>query len=391
MHVLSGTAALASTCLFTWSPVLPLLLAARGATRTDVAATFALVNLALAAPQYVGGRLSDRIGARMVIGWTGVALGITWLAMALASATWTGLAAGYILGSALFGLQSTAFVTIVADSVPPVGRTGAFAEYQFWSAVALVVGPLLGAVAVLPALGPGWYLGLTGAVYLAVGVVRLALLQEPRPRPSLPSPGARAPRLCRRRGGARAPLLLLTTGVTLAFAFTVNGPFMATATHAIDHMPTTSVDLLFGVGPIGALLATAVTPRVGGGRLALALGLLALGAAVLALALPLGATALVLVYLLAFAGYQIAMVAFSAERVRLARTRNVGEALGASAAVAGIVACAAVLAMGPLGERLPLAAAALLCLATAASQAPLRRTGRPGAVAPPRRGPMVAP
>lgn len=366
--VLSITAAFATTWYLAWSPVVPLLLAGQGAPGPAVAITFALVNLGLAVPQYLGGRLADRVGVRTVIGWTGVALGATWLVMAATAASWLALAACYVAGNALFGLQSTAFVTIVADSVQEAERTRAFGSYQLWSAVALVVGPLLGALVLLPRVTAPRYLALTGVAYLAVGVARLVLLREPgRPpqHPERPKPPPAGVLEVAAGDRSRRRLLALTIGVTLAFAFTIYGPFMPVATHLLDRLPTRLVDLLFGIGPLGAVAASHLAPRLGGERRALSVALTALALAAGAIAFPLPRPLLVAAYLMVFAAYQVATVAFSAERVRLAGTVSAGEVLGASAAAAGLVACAALAAVGPLGDRLPLLLATGLCLLTA--------------------------
>jgi hypothetical protein len=133
------------------------------------------------------------------------------------------------------------------------------------------------------------------------------------------------------------------------------------------------VDLLFGIGPLGAMAASALGPGLRAGRSALVLGLSTLALATAALALPLGPVGLVAAYLLAFAGYQLATVAFSTRRVALAGDDEVGEVLGATSAFGGVCAFAALLLAGLLGSRLPLAAGAMIAVATALWQA----RGRP--------------
>jgi MFS family permease len=365
--LISLTAGFATTWYLMWSPVVPLLMATAGAAGSAIALAFAATNLASALAQYFGGRLADRIGVRRVIGLTGVALGITWLAMAAASASWLGLALFYFLGNLLFGLQMTAFVTVVSDSVPPEQRAGAFSYYWAWSAVSLVLGPILGAFLVLPHLHPPAYLALTGAVYLTVGFVRLVGLREPRPVPAVRPPPLSLVRAVRAAAGGedRRLLLVLTAGVTVTFALTVNGPFMALVAHRLDRLPMRYVDLLFGVGAVGALVASALAARSPDPRRPLVWGLAMHAAAAAALAFPLPRVALAGAFGLAFVGFQVATVAFSTLRVALAGPQAVGEVLGATSAAAGVVAFVALYMGGLLGDRAGLALAAAVASATA--------------------------
>lgn len=364
--VLGTTAAFATTWLLAWSPVLALLLQRRGADATAIAATFAAVNLGTALAQYAGGRLADRVGARLVIGWTGIALGLTWFAMAATSGYWEALAFFYVVGNTLFGLQSTAFVTIIADSVTGEVRLQAFSRYQFWNSSALVVGPLLGGLWLLHA-SPEIYLGATGLAYLLVGVIRLAGLREPRDLPGAARTPISAERLVQTTVGdaGRRELVLLSAGVTLAFALTVQGPFMPVVAHALDRLPMRFVELCFGIGPFGALAASFLAPRLGGGRRAQGVGLALLAVAVAVMSSPLPPWLLVVAFLVAFAGYQVASVAYSAQRIALAGSTAVGEVLGATSAIAGIIAALGLLAAGAFGDRPALLLGALVAMATA--------------------------
>ena len=370
VQVISLTAAFTSTWFMTWSPVLPLLLGSRGASRAAIAATFALLNVGTAFAQYFGGRLTDRVGMRRVIGWTGVALGCTWLGMTLMSGSWLALAGLYVLGNTLFGLQSTAFVTIVSESVAPDRRTRAFSYYQFWSAVSMVAGPLAGGLLLLPRLSPPFYLGATGLAYLGIGVTRLLALREPRALTKAPRPALTLRRVAEAAAGTseRRELLVLTVGVTLAFALTVNGPFMPLVAHAVDGLRTSSVDILFGIGPLGAIAVSAVAGRLRRHGAALGAGLALLAAAIAVMDLPMPVAPLVAVFLLGFAGYQVATVAYLARRVHLAGAESIGEVLGASSAVAGIAAFLGLLVAGVLGSRGGMLSGAAVALLTAAWQ-----------------------
>ncbi len=373
--VISVTAAFASTWYLAWSPVLPLLLGQRDAPATAIAVTFALVNIGTAFAQYFGGRLADRIGIRRVIGWTGITLGFTWLGMAAVSGEWLGLAFCYALGNTLFGLQSTAFITVVSDSVPTGRRLQAFSYYQFWSAASLVLGPIAGGLLLLPHLSPPMYLGATGLAYMSVGLMRLFVLREPRSLPAAAGPRVTLQRLADAAAGGpdRRELLLVTCGVTLAFALTVNGPFIALAAHALDHLQARVVELFFGIGPVGALAVSMLASRLRGHRTSLVLGLWILALAVAAMALPLGRLMLGASFLLAFAGFQAAQVGFSTLRVQLAGQESVGEVLGATSAIAGIGAFLGLMVAGLAGFRGGLLLGSGVALVTAAWQGRIAR------------------
>lgn len=358
----------------TWSPVVALLLRHRGASAPDVALTFAAVNLVSAAAQYVGGVIADRYGSRTVIMAIGVSVGLVWFLTALFEAQWLAFAGLYVLANGLFGFQGTSFVTIVSDSVPPSERAGAFTYFQFWSALSLILGPLLGTLVVIPNLSAHMFLAATGLIYLSAGLARGRLLTEPRqvtshegstlgvlvrslhPRRVLAAAGSTP---------ARRQLLLLTTGITLAFALTVNGPFMALVSHDVDHVSTNLVDLLFAVGPVGALLTGTVARRAGWGTRQLLLGgLLVHAVSSIAFFVTWGLTGLVTVFLFLFAGYQAATIAYSSLRVALASDTDTGAVLGATSALAGIVAAVGISVSGSIGSRPALALAAGVSLLT---------------------------
>lgn len=372
--IISISAATTSTVLLTWSPVVALLLRHRGASSPDVALTFAGVNLVSAVAQYIGGVIADRYGSRSVITAIGVSVGIVWFLTAIFEAQWLAFALLYVLANGLFGFQGTSFVTIVSDSVRPSERASAFTYYQFWSAVSLVLGPLLGTLFVIPDVSVHVFLAATGLIYLAAGIARGRLLTEPREvhRRAGSTLGAlRAalrPRAIWHAAAAtteRRRLLVLTTGITLAFALTVNGPFLALVAHDTDHVTTNLVDLLFAVGPVGALLTGTVARRMGWGiRQLLLVGLLVHALSALSFFLTVGLYGLVPVFLLLFAGYQAATIAYSSLRVSLASDRDTGAVLGATSALAGIVAAGGISLAGALGNRPALALAALVSLVT---------------------------
>jgi MFS family permease len=272
-----------------------------------------------------------------------------------------------VAGNLLFGLQSTAFLTVVAGSTEPSRRAAAFSYYQWWNAAALVVGPAAGAFWVLRHLRPAAYLACTGLVYLTVGLLRLWGLKDPRPDARHKAPPLTWTRFWHSAAATaqRRRLLVLTAGVTTTFALTVNGPFLPLATHALDHMDMRQVDLFFGVGAVGALASSSLAARLRSQRQALVWGLGVHAVASTLLAFPLPRLAVGVAYVAAFTGFQVATVAFSTLRVEFAGEEAAGEVLGATSALAGAVAFFGLTVGGFLGSRGSLWLAAAVALATA--------------------------
>lgn len=377
--VLGVTSGVLNVAVQSWSPIIPILLVREGAPAFGVVVTYALVNLLGAFAQYVGGRLADRYGARLLIGIPTTASGLLWAAMAL-SHNWQAMAVLYVAINVVFGLQNPSFVTLVADSVAPTERVAAFTRFQFYISWAYIAGPLLGALVVLPFVPPELYIAGTGACYVAMGLMRLRMFVEPRSdlaHRAVEDAGlgaaVRAARHAVIGSAARRRLLAVTVGVSCLVALTVNGPFMALVGHSQDGFRETSVDLLFAVGAVGMVAASFFTQRlarrIGAGR-ALAIGLALHGLTIAAFALRTGIRGGTALFVLAFAGYQVASIAFGSLRSAWASGRDAGAAIGGASAVAG-VAVFVVLALAgalqaSLGAGAPLLLAGALALATGA-------------------------
>lgn len=385
--VLGITTSVVNLALQSWSPIIPILLVREGAPALGVVVTYALVNLLGAMAQYLGGRLADRHGARLLIGVPTVVAALLWLVMAVVP-VWQVMAGLYVAMNIIFGIQSPSFTTIVADSVPPQERLAAFTRYNFLVSPSYVVGPLLGALVLVPFVPTAIYIAGTGVCSLLVGAARLRLFVEPRgdlARRDADRGGIRrAVRQARQAvfGSARRRrLLAVTVGVTSVIALTVNGPFLSLAAHVTDGLASRSVDFLFAVGAMGmvlvSLVASALSRRLGHGR-ALALGLLLHGAAAAAFAVRLGMPTGIAVFVFLFAGYQLASIAYGALRSTWAEGPDAGSALGGSSAIAGIFGFVCLSLAGSLqaviGRGGPLFVAALIALATAA----LALAGEPG-------------
>lgn len=377
--ILGATSGLLNVAVQSWSPIIPLLLVREGAPAFGVVVTYALVNLLGAFAQYVGGRLADRYGARLLIGIPTTASGVLWAAMAFTH-HWQIMAALYVVINVVFGLQNPSFVTLVADSVAPAERVAAFTRFQFYISWAYIAGPLLGALVVLPFVPPAVYIAGTGACYVAMGVIRLRTFVEPR-RDLGRSAGTggvgaafQAARHAVLGTPARRRLLAMTVGVSALVALTVNGPFLALVGHSQDGLPARAVDLLFALGAVGmvavSFFAGSLARRAGNGAV-LALGLVVHGAAVALFALRLGLSGGALVFVLAFAGYQLASIAFGALRSSWAAGPDAGAAIGGASAVAGIAVFLVLSLAGALqaslGQGAPLLLAGVVAAVTGAA------------------------
>jgi hypothetical protein len=380
ISVLGATSSLLNLVVLSWSPIIPILLLRAGAPAFGVVVTYALVNLLGAFAQYLGGRLADRHGARLLIALPTTVAGMIWVVMAV-SPHWQIMAAAYVAVNVVFGIQSPSFTTMVADSVEPSERVQAFTRYNFLVAPGYVVGPLLGALLILPFVRPEYYIAGTGLCYMVVGLSRLRLFVEPRHnlrrRGSTASSGLRGAVAEAREAvlgsPARRRLLLTTVGVTSLIALTINGPFLSLAAHAGDGLPSRSVDLLFALGAVGmvlvSLVASRLSRRLGAGR-ALALGLVLHGGAVALFALRMGLGSGIVVFVVVYAGYQLAAIAFGSLRSVWGAGPDAGAAIGGSSAIAGVAVFLVLSLAGSLqallGHGGPLLLAGLVAVATAA-------------------------
>jgi len=376
--VLGVTSGWANLAMQTWNPVVPLLLERHGAPAFGVAAAYAASNLGGAAFQYAGGLLADRLGSRWLVAVPTFASAALWLVMAL-SGSWQVMAAAYVAVQVVFGIQTPAWTTLIADSTPLVRRTAAFTSYNFLVAPAYILGPLAGGLLVLPFLSPPVYIGATAASFLVVGVARLRWLGEPRGavasrRPAhRPAGGAVAAMRAAILGSAtRRRLLGVSMGSASVVALTITGPFLSLVAHGLDGLAARQIDLLFAVGALGMIAASLVAERLArrvGEPATLAIALVATAAAVAAFTLRAALWDATLVFVLLFAGYQLGVIAIGSLRAEWAAGQDIGAAIGGTAAAAGLVVFGAVALggalQGVLGPGGPLVLAAVLALLTA--------------------------
>lgn len=377
--VLGITSNLLNLAVLSWSPIIPILLVREGAPAFGVVVTYALVNLLGALAQYLGGRLADKHGARLLIAFPTTIAGLTWVVMAI-SPVWQVMAATYVAINIVFGIQSPSFTTMVADSVEPAERLQAFTRYNFLVSPAYVIGPLLGALVILPLVPPAFYIAGTGLCYIGVGITRLRLFVEPRRdlgRRSAGTGGLRGAIAEAREAVMGSPqrrrLLAMTIGFTSLLALTINGPFLSLVAHVQDGLAPRLVDLLFATGAVGmvlvSLVADALSRRLGRSRV-LAAAVVVHGGAVALFALHMGLASGIGVFVIVYAGYQVAAIAFGALRSAWCAGPDAGAAIGGTSAIAGVVVFLVLSLAGSLqavvGRGGPLLLAGVVALLTAA-------------------------
>ncbi len=350
--VLSTTTALIVIALYTWYPVLPVVLQRRGADRLEVSAVYTLIGIAGSALQIYGGHLADRFGRKPVLALPTFAAGILYV-VAFLSSSWQLLAGALVLLNLTGAIQSPSFVAITAESVRPHRRAQAFSTFQFAVSLATLVGPALGA-ALLPSVDVRWLIGATALATLSAAAMRQKFLQEVHT-----ATVARAPlRIKEAFSGRLRGVTIASTAFLLVASLTVNGPFIALYAHNDGHLAASQVNLLYSLGWIPAvLLSFRLGRRISalGSSRALAIGVAGhLGLLGLWLLLR-GFLPMVLVLMASFLFSQMALISFGTLRIEMVSPEKAGAALGVIGTVSGlaaalgpVVAGAAAGAFGPL-------------------------------------------
>ncbi len=337
--VLSMTTALIVVALYTWYPVLPVVLQHRGASSFEVSMVYTLISLAAALLQLQGGILADRFGRRLLLALptfaAAVLYGVVWW-----SSNWPVLAIALIVMNATGALQSPSFTALTAESVPPDRRAQAFSTFQFATGLATLAGPAIGAI-LLPTLGARPLMGLTAVASLVAGTMRITMLRDTQR-----SHSAQRFRIRDAFAGRLRPLTMASTAFLAVAALTVNGPFIALYAHNEAHLASSAVSLLFSVGWLPAVVLSFWLGRrieAFGSARALAIGV-AGHLAILGVWLLLrGELPMMLALAASFLFYQLAVIAWGTLRMEQVGQENAGAALGAIGTVAGMVS-----AVGPI-------------------------------------------
>jgi MFS family permease len=136
-------------------------------------AVLVVMNVVYAGAAYPVGRLSDRLGRRVLLGAGFAVLAVADVVLALAMNAWV-----VLFGAALWGLHmgmtQGLLATMVADSVPPSLRGTAFGLFHLVSGVTLFAASLL-AGWLWSALGPAATFG-AGALLTTLALLSLTLL-----------------------------------------------------------------------------------------------------------------------------------------------------------------------------------------------------------------------
>jgi MFS transporter, DHA1 family, multidrug resistance protein len=139
------------------------------------------------------GRMSDRVGARIILPICLVGAAVTYFPQAAVTNVWQLLGLRVLLGAFLGGLMPTANA-LIAGLVPRERRGSAFGFISMASCTASAIAPLTGA-AVASGLGMRWVFLFTGALYggaflwTSFAFRRLGAIDRPNPPAPLPHGG----------------------------------------------------------------------------------------------------------------------------------------------------------------------------------------------------------
>lgn len=277
--------------LYTTQPLLPLFSQLFNVPPATSGLTISAVVLSVALAALVYGPLSDRIGHKPVMVWTGFALLVPTLGAALA-----GNFAVLLLCRALQGLlipgTTAVGIAYIQEQFPPAWRGSAMGAYVS----ATVLGGLAGRVQsglIADAIGWRWAF-VAAAVTTAVSVALMAAWLPDAPRAAVRADGGRASLLASYRGLGRffwarrvmgaalvgAALFFTFTGILTYLPYRMTGPPFDLSTGAIS--------LLY----LAYLVGLVVTPWTGrlsdllGRRLVLGGALVSIGAGALLTAAP---------------------------------------------------------------------------------------------------------
>lgn len=322
--VLSATTGLIVTALYTWYPLLPVVLERRGATTFQVSLTYTAITLASGLLQIYGGRLSDRFGRKPLIAIPTYVAALLYLGVWL-SQSWFLLALSLWVLNITGALQGPSFVALTAESVPSERRAHAFAAFQFAAGLATVIGPALGAV-LLHFTGDGPLMAATAGASLLAAIARTIWLREVPMHPS-----AQTSRLSDAFHGRLGRVTLASTLFMLLLSLTVNGPFIALFAHIRAGLPSVDLNLLFSIAWLpGVLLSFWLGRHISSFGSARALSLGVAGHLVL-LSLWLfsrGLLPMVILLGLSFLCLQLSVIAFGTLRVEGAGTAGAGAEIG---------------------------------------------------------------
>lgn len=337
--VLSATTGLIVMVLYTWYPLLPIVLERRGASTVEVSLTYTVITLASGILQMYGGRLADRFGRKPLLAVPTYFAALMYLGVWL-SHSWLVLAASLCVLNITGALQGPSFVAMTAESVPSHRRPQAFATFQFAAGLATVIGPALGAL-LLNFMPVEPLMAATAAASLVAAVMRSTLLRE------VPATtAARSVRLLDAVRGRLGQATLASTLFLLLLSLTASGPFIALFAHLRGGLPSVDLNLLFAFGWLpGVLLSFWLGRHISsfGSARALSIGVVGHLALLILWLFVRGFWPMVILLSLSLLCLQMATIAYGTLRVEGAGAAGAGSALGAMGTVSTVGA-----AFGPL-------------------------------------------
>lgn len=330
--ILSLTVFIITASLYSWTRLLPLLLRDLGAGDVQVGLAYTLMSLAATMAQIPGGLLADRYGRKPMIVLPSYGLSLVYV-LAARSGSWQAMVAYLVAINLCHGLQSPAFVAIIAESVTGTRRGYGFAALQFCIGASVAIGPGIGAV-LAPWVDTRLLMESTGWAFFAMGFIRHLTLTDTGQRTVRT---AWRPRLDR-------PLLRVLAIGTLFVAIsylTVWGPFFSLYASNVLGMTDRDINVLFAAAGLVAVCFSfaggRATDRFGAEKVMMgSVGLHAVACLCWLITGSLLSAAMVLT--VAIASLQAATVAWDTMRAAVAEGVSRGLAVGVVATITGAIA-----------------------------------------------------
>jgi MFS family permease len=332
--ILSGTVFLILTSLFTWYLLLPLYFRELGANNAEVGLAYSLLAMSFAVMQFAGGLLADRYGRKLPIVLPTFAF-VPLYALAGLAQSWVALLIVLLTINSLSAIQSPAFTSIIAESVPEKQRGMAFGVFEFAISIGTTLGPALGATLV-SRFNMHLLIYSTAVVALLCAVLRAVGLHETSHRPSpIKLASLRQLRLPRLRWFLPAAILLVCI-----YNWTLWGPFVSLHAEDTLRMSKPQINNLFATGGLACMAASLLgghsASRFGERNLLIAAGLghvVTMVLWALAGASPLGLALFVVTNM----GLQMAIIAYQTLLTQVAPRESRGAIVGLVGTVTGVM------------------------------------------------------
>jgi DHA1 family multidrug resistance protein-like MFS transporter len=332
--VLSGTVFLILTSLFTWYLLLPLYFRELGANDAEVGLSYSLLGMSYSLMQFAGGLLADRYGRKLPIILPTFIFAPLYALAGLAQ-SWVALLAVLLTINSLSAIQSPAFISIMAESVPEERRGMAFGIFEFAISVGTTLGPALGA-ALISRFGMRPLIYSTAVTTLLCAILRTVGLHETNHHPSpIELPSLKQLRLPRLRWFLLAAILLVCI-----YNWTLWGPFVSLHTEDTLGLSKPQINNLFAVGGFACMVASLVgghsASRFGGRNLLIAASLGHVVTMIfwtLAGTSPLGLALFVITNM----GLQMAIIAYNTLLTQVTPSDSRGAITGLIGTVTGVI------------------------------------------------------